>query len=43
MPWTQQADPLKNITLSAMVAAVPILVIFWALSLKSLKGTLPVY
>jgi lactate permease len=38
MPWTQVFDPLKNIGISAMVAALPILFIFWALTIKKMKG-----
>lgn len=38
MPWTQVIDPFKNIALSALVAVVPILVIFWALIIKKMKG-----
>ncbi len=40
MAWTQIVDPLKNIGLSALVAAVPIFFIFWALILKKMKGYL---
>jgi lactate permease len=38
MHWTQPTDPLNNIALSALVALVPILFIFWALILKKMKG-----
>jgi lactate permease len=38
MPWSQVIDPLQNITLSASVAVVPILFIFWALIIKKMKG-----
>jgi lactate permease len=38
MNWTQVVDPLNNIGLSALVAAVPILFIFWALIIKKMKG-----
>jgi lactate permease len=38
MNWTQVIDPLNNIGLSALVAAVPILFIFWALIIKKMKG-----
>jgi len=38
MNWTQIIDPFKNIGLSAMVAAVPVLFIFWALIIKKMKG-----
>ena len=37
MPWIQTIDPLKNIPLSALVAAIPIIFIFWAL-IKKMKG-----
>src|SRR5689334_12692272 len=38
MVWTQLIDPLHNIFLSALVAVVPIMVIFWALIIKKMKG-----
>src|SRR5476651_112554 len=38
MTWTQSINPLNNLTLSALVALVPILVIFWALIIKKMKG-----
>jgi len=38
MNWTQVIDPFNNIALSALVAVVPILVIFWALIIKKMKG-----
>ncbi|MEO5594283.1 MAG: lactate permease LctP family transporter [Chitinophagaceae bacterium] len=38
MNWTQVIDPFKNIALSAMVAVIPILFIFWALIIKKMKG-----
>ena len=37
MPWIQTIDPLKNIPLSALVAAIPVIFIFWAL-IKKMKG-----
>lgn len=40
MNWTQVVDPLGNIGLSALVAAVPIFFIFWALIIKKMKGYL---
>ena len=40
MNWTQVIDPLNNIGLSALVAAVPIFFIFWALIIKKMKGYL---
>lgn len=38
MNWTQVIDPLGNITLSALLAILPILFIFWALIIKKMKG-----
>src|SRR3954451_12831663 len=38
MNWTQVINPLNNIALSALVAAIPIFFIFWALTIKKLKG-----
>lgn len=38
MVWNQVIDPFNNIGLSALVAVVPILVIFWALIIKKMKG-----
>ena len=38
MPWTQVVDPLGNIGLSALLAAIPILFLFWALAWKRMKG-----
>ncbi len=38
MKWTQVIDPLHNIALSAILAAVPILFIFWALIIRKMKG-----
>ena len=38
MNWTQVIDPFNNIALSAMIAVVPILFIFWALIIKKMKG-----
>jgi lactate permease len=37
MTWTQSIDPLHNITLSALVAAIPVILIFWLL-IKKVKG-----
>lgn len=36
--WTQVIDPLHNLTLSALVAALPIGIIFWALIIRKMKG-----
>jgi len=38
MPWTQVTDPLGNLALSALMAAVPIIYLFWALAYKRMKG-----
>lgn len=38
MVWKQVIDPFGNITVSVLVAAVPILFIFWALIIKKMKG-----
>lgn len=38
MNWTQIIDPLNNMALSAVVAVVPVLFIFWALVIKRMKG-----
>ena len=38
MQWTQVIDPLNNIVLSVLIAAVPILFIFWALIIRKMKG-----
>ncbi|HLA54212.1 MAG TPA: L-lactate permease, partial [Flavitalea sp.] len=40
MPWTQVVDPLNNLVLSAMVAVLPVIFIFWALIVKKMKGYL---
>jgi lactate permease len=37
MNWTQVIDPLNNIGLSALVASIPIIFIFWSL-IKKMKG-----
>src|SRR3569833_4388549 len=38
MPWTQHTNPLHQLGLSALVAALPIAFIFWALIIKKMKG-----
>ena len=38
MTWTQVVNPFNNILLSALVAILPILFIFWALIIKKMKG-----
>lgn len=40
MTWTQVSDPFGNIGLSALVASIPILFLFWALAWKKMKGHL---
>ena len=37
MSWTQITDPLGNIALSALVAAIPVIFIFWLL-IRKVKG-----
>jgi lactate permease len=38
MSWTQEVNPLNTIALSAIIAAAPIIFIFWALIIKKMKG-----
>jgi lactate permease len=38
MTWTIATDPLKNLGLSAFMAALPIFYLFWALAVKRMKG-----
>jgi lactate permease len=38
MSWMQDVNPLHKIALSAIVAAVPIIFIFWALIIQKMKG-----
>ncbi|HEY4060329.1 MAG TPA: lactate permease LctP family transporter [Puia sp.] len=38
MTWTQVIDPFHHLFLSALVAIVPILFIFWALIIRKMKG-----
>lgn len=38
MPWSQVTNPFNNLTLSALVALLPIAFIFWALIIKKMKG-----
>lgn len=38
MPWKMDIDPVGNIGLSALIAAIPILFLFWALAIKRMKG-----
>jgi lactate permease len=38
MTWTQEVNPFHNITISAIVASIPVIFIFWALIIKKMKG-----
>lgn len=38
MPWTQPLDPCHNLAVSCLVAILPVLVIFWALIIRKIKG-----
>lgn len=38
MKWTQITDPLDNVALSALIAALPIIFLFWALIIRRMKG-----
>jgi lactate permease len=38
MPWKQVVDPFGNIGISALIAALPIIFLFWALAWKKMKG-----
>jgi lactate permease len=38
MPWIQPIDPCHNLLVSAGIALIPILIIFWALVLRKMKG-----
>ncbi len=38
MTWTIATDPFGNLALSALMAAVPIFYLFWALAIKRMKG-----
>jgi len=38
MTWSQTINPLKNLPLSALIAVLPVFVIFWALIIKKMKG-----
>lgn len=40
MIWKQIIDPFNNILISAFVAVIPILFIFWALIIRKMKGYL---
>ena len=43
MMWTQNYDPLGQIGLSALVAAIPIFFLAWALGIKRMKGHLAAF
>ncbi|MBM7865207.1 L-lactate permease [Heliobacterium gestii] len=36
--WTQVFDPMGNIFLSAAIAVIPIIYLFWALAIQKMKG-----
>ncbi|HLL96340.1 MAG TPA: lactate permease LctP family transporter, partial [Spirosoma sp.] len=38
MVWKQVIDPFGNIAISVLVAAVPVMFIFWALIIRKMKG-----
>jgi lactate permease len=38
MKWVQETAPVSGIVLSALIAAIPIVFIFWALIIKKMKG-----
>ena len=38
MPWTQVYDPMNNLALSALLAAIPIIVIFYLLAIRRTPG-----
>ncbi|HEX7622780.1 MAG TPA: L-lactate permease, partial [Anaeromyxobacteraceae bacterium] len=38
MTWTMVTDPLNHVALSALVAAVPLFFLFWALAIRRMKG-----
>ena len=38
MAWTQPTDPCHNMLASAVIAVLPVSVIFWALVLRKMKG-----
>jgi lactate permease len=38
MAWTQPTDPCHNMLVSAIIAILPVSVIFWALVLRKMKG-----
>jgi len=38
MNWTQLTNPFGNIAISALIAVIPIIFLFWALIIKKMKG-----
>ncbi len=38
MKWVQEIDPVSGIVVSALIASIPIIFIFWALIIKKMKG-----
>ncbi|GEA14234.1 lactate permease [Moorella sp. E308F] len=38
MPWTQVYDPANNLAVSALLAAIPIIFLFYALAVRKMKG-----
>ncbi len=38
MPWKQSLDPLNNLSLSLLIAIIPIVFIFWTLIIRKMKG-----
>lgn len=38
MNWTQVIDPFNNIAISALVALIPVIFVFWALIIRKMKG-----
>ena len=38
MTWTQEVNPFHNIAISALVASIPIIFIFWALIIRKMAG-----
>jgi lactate permease len=42
MLWIQPINPLNNLILSAIVAIIPVLYIFWSLIIKKMKGHLAI-
>ena len=38
MSWNMVTDPLHHVALSALVAAIPLFFLFWALAIRRMKG-----